>query len=193
MNGIPKEVEPFKNIKDIQKIKQYLRGKENRRDYTIFVVGINVGLRAGDLLSLKWADVIENNEIKNNISINEEKTNKRKDVELNKSAKEALQEFKDSLGDIYLDDFIFKSRKGETHLQVRSLHRIINDMVKELNIKGNYGTHSMRKSFGFHRYMNNISLETLQKVFNHSTQSQTLKYIGITKEVIQDAYNSVNL
>ncbi|MDY0236313.1 MAG: tyrosine-type recombinase/integrase [Gudongella sp.] len=193
MNRIPKEVEPFKNIKDIQKIKQYLRGKENRRDYTIFVVGINIGLRAGDLLSLKWLDVIENNEIKSTICINEEKTNKRKDVELNKSAKEALQEFKDSLGNVYLDDFIFKSRKGESHLQVRSLHRIIKDMVKELNIKGNYGTHSMRKAFGFHRYMNNISLETLMKVFNHSTQSQTLKYIGITKEVIQDAYNSVNL
>jgi len=44
------EVEPLKNIKDINKIKTYFRGKEDKRDYTIFVVGINIGLRASDLL-----------------------------------------------------------------------------------------------------------------------------------------------
>jgi len=193
MDRIPKEVEPFKRIKDIQKIKQYLKGKDSRRDYTIFVVGINVGLRAGDLLSLKWSDVIENNNIRSTIRIVEEKTKKRKEIELNKSAKEALYELRDSVESIQLNDYIFNSRKGKDHLQVRSLHRIINDTVKELNIKGNYGTHSLRKSFAYHRYMNNIPLETIQKVLNHSTQSQTLRYIGITKEVIQDAYNSVNL
>lgn len=193
MKNIPREVEPFKNIKDIQNIKQYLKGMDNRRDYTIFVVGINVGLRAGDLLSLRWSDIMEEYKIKKTVNIIEEKTKKRKDVELNKAAREALQEFKDTLKDIELDDYIFTSRKGESHLQVRSLHRIINNIVNELKIKGNYGTHSLRKTFGYHRYMNNISLETLQKIFNHSTQAMTLKYIGITKEVIQDAYNSVNL
>lgn len=193
MSGIPKEAEPFKSIKDIQKIKQFLKGKDNKRDYTIFVVGINIGLRASDLLSLKWSDVLENNEVVNTVNIVEEKTGKRKFIELNKAAKEALNEYKDSLGVPSLDGYIFKSRKGEGHLQVRSLHRIINNTVKELNLKGNYGTHSLRKSFAYHRYMNNISLETLQKILNHSTQAQTLRYIGITKEVIQDAYNSVNL
>ena len=53
------EVEPIRNVKDINKIKQYLLGKKNKRDYCIFVVGINVGLRAGDLLSLKIKDVTD--------------------------------------------------------------------------------------------------------------------------------------
>ena len=53
------EVEPIRNVKDINKIKQYLLGKKNKRDYCIFVVGINVGLRAGDLLSLKISDVTD--------------------------------------------------------------------------------------------------------------------------------------
>ncbi|MSU01394.1 tyrosine-type recombinase/integrase [Tissierella pigra] len=193
MSNKPKEVEPFKNIKDIEKIKQYLKGKDNLRDYTIFTVGINVGLRAGDLLALRWSDVLEGNRIKKTAYIIEEKTKKGKDIEFNKSSREALQAFKDTFDSVDLDDYIFTSRKGNEHLQVRSLHRIINDVVKELKIKGNYGTHSLRKTFGYHRYNNGIQLETLQKIFNHSTQSMTLKYIGITKEVIQDAYNSVNL
>lgn len=193
MSNIPKEVEPFKNIKDIEKIKQYLKGKDNLRDYTIFTIGINVGLRAGDLLSLRWGDVLEGGKIKKTVYIIEEKTNKGKDLELNKSAREAIQTFKDTIDNVDVDDYIFRSRKGNEHLQVRSLHKIINDVVNELKIKGNYGTHSLRKTFGYHRYINNVKLETLQKIFNHSTQAMTLKYIGITKEVIQDAYNSVNL
>ena len=56
---LPQEAEPIKNTRDINKIKQYLYGKENKRDYCIFVVGINVGLRAGDLLSLKINDVTD--------------------------------------------------------------------------------------------------------------------------------------
>ena len=191
--NVPREVEPFKDIKDIEKIKQYLKGKDNKRDYTIFVVGINVGLRAGDLLSLKWCDVLDGNKIKPSIYVVEEKTGKGKEIELNQATKIALEAFKGTVDNAGMDDYIFVSRKGNKHLQVRSLHRIINDVVKALKIKGNYGTHSLRKTFGYHRYMNNISLETLQKLFNHSTQAMTLKYIGITKEVIQDAYNSINL
>ena len=70
--------------------------------------------------------------------------------------------------------------------------------MRELNIKGNYGTHSLRKCFGYHTYINNVKdnpmiLETLQRMLNHSSQSITLRYIGITKEVITDVYNSLNL
>ena len=192
MKNKPREVEPFKNKKDIEKIKQYLRGKDNLRDYTIFVVGINVGLRAGDLLSLKWSDVLnENGTIKDNLLITEEKTSKTKELTLNKSVKEALSEY---LKDVQEgEEYIFSSRKGNEHLQVRSLHRIIKQATRDLNIKGNYGTHSLRKTFGYHRYKAGIPLETLQKMFNHSSQAITLKYIGITKEVIQDAYKSINL
>lgn len=193
MKSKPREVDPFKNKKDIEKMKQYLKGKDNLRDYTIFVVGINVGLRAGDLLSLKWADVLnENGTIKDNLLITEEKTGKTKELTLNNSVKDALSEYLKSLQGLE-SDYVFSSRKGNEHLQVRSLHRIIKQATRDLNIKGNYGTHSLRKTFGYHRYKAGIPLETLQKMFNHSSQAITLKYIGITKEVIQDAYKSINL
>ena len=68
------EVEPIRNVKDINKIKQYLLGKKNKRDYCIFVVGINVGLRAGDLLSLKISDVTDGKTIFDDVTIKEQKT-----------------------------------------------------------------------------------------------------------------------
>lgn len=187
-----KEVEPIKNVKDINKIKQYLLGKDNKRDYCIFVVGINIGLRAGDLLSLKIGDVTDGKRVFDEVTITEQKTDKKKTFTLNKSAKEAIRLYLDTLSIIDLNGYLFKSRKGE-HLGVRPLHHIIKTTLKDLGIRGNYGTHTLRKTMAFHRYQNNVPLETLQKMLNHSSSSITLRYIGITKEVITDCYNAVNL
>ena len=189
---LPKEVEPLKSTRDINKIKQYLHGKENKRDYCIFVVGINVGLRAGDLLSLKIKDVTDGIDIFDTVSIKEQKTGKSRNFALNKNAKEAIQIYIDTLANYDLEDYLFKSRKG-SHLGVRPLHHIIKTITKDLGIKGNYGTHTLRKTMAYHRYINNVPLETLQKLLNHSSSAITLRYIGITQKVIIDCYNAVNL
>lgn len=189
---LPQEVEPIKNIRDINKIKQYLYGKENKRDYCIFVVGINVGLRAGDLLSLKIKDVTDGNIIFDTVTIKEQKTGKTRNFALNKNAKEAIKIYLDSLTDYDFEDYLFKSRKGG-HLGVRPLHHIIKTLTNDLGIKGNFGTHTLRKTMAYHRYINNVPLETLQKLLNHSSSAITLRYIGITQKVIIDCYNAVNL
>lgn len=190
--SLQKEVEPIKSTKDINKIKQYLFGKENKRDYCIFVVGINVGLRAGDLLSLKINDVTDGKIIFDEVTVKEQKTGKIKTFALNKSAKEAIQCYLNTFGEYNLDDYLFGSRKGGS-LGVRPLHRIIKSTLMDLGIKGNYGTHTLRKTMAYHRYINNVPIETLQKMLNHSSSAITLRYIGITQKVIIDCYNAVNL
>ena len=189
---LPQEVEPIKNIRDINKIRQYLYGKENKRDYCIFVVGINVGLRAGDLLSLKIKDITDGNTIFDTVTIKEQKTGKTRNFAVNKNAKEAIKIYLNSLTDYDFEDYLFKSRKGG-HLGVRPLHHIIKTLTKDLGIKGNFGTHTLRKTMAYHRYINNVPLETLQKLLNHSSSAITLRYIGITQKVIIDCYNAVNL
>lgn len=189
---LPQEVEPIKNTRDINKIKQYLYGKENKRDYCIFVVGINVGLRAGDLLSLKIKDVTDGNTIYDTVTIKEQKTGKTRNFALNKNAKESIKIYLNSLTDYDFEDYLFKSRKGG-HLGVRPLHHIIKTLTKDLGIKGNFGTHTLRKTMAYHRYINNVPLETLQKLLNHSSSAITLRYIGITQKVLIDCYNAVNL
>ena len=184
------EVEPIRSLKDINKIKQYLYGKNSKRDYCIFAVGINIGLRAGDLLTLKTTDVTDGTKIFDDVTIKEQKTGKTKTFTLNNSAKEAIREYVQALPKT--NEYLFGSRKGG-HLGVRPLHNIIKSTLHELNIKGNYGTHSLRKTFAFQRYNSNVPLETLQKMLNHSSSAITLRYIGITKEVITDCYNAVNL
>ena len=196
-NGMAKAetVEPIKNVKDIKKIKQFLLGKSNKRDYMLFVVGINVGLRVGDLLRLKISDVMEaNGQFKDKIVIDEEKTDKTRYFKLNDSAKESIEIYLNSLKSYDMDDYLFKSRKGNEPLRVDSTHKIVKNTLRDLNIKGNFGTHSLRKTWAFHTYMNNSSnpriLATLQKALNHSSQDVTLRYIGIEQEEILDLYDN---
>lgn len=191
--GIPKaqEVEPIKSMKDIAKIKQYLSAKKSKRDYTLFVVGINVGLRAGDLLDLTWEQLLDDNgKLLDVITIGEEKTDKARRITLNYNTKQALLAYKDTLP--AATGYVFRSQKGGT-LTVVALHKMIKTTMRDLNIKGNYGTHTLRKTFAYHAYMNGVPIETLQKTLNHSSAAVTLRYIGITQEVIADVYNSLNL
>lgn len=198
--GITKamEVEPLKNIKDIEKIKQYLKGKDNKRDYMLFSLGINVGLRASDLLNIKIKDVYINGEIIDKVFMQEKKTKKFRTFTLNERAKEVIKIYLDTLTEINPERYLFKSRKGDGPLTVSATHRIIKTITRDLNIKGNYGTHSLRKTWAYHIYINNndhnpMILPTLQKALNHSSQAMTLCYIGITSEVISDLYTNLNL
>ena len=194
MKKLPKEVEAIKSVRNISKIKQFLLGKKNKRDYLLFVLGINVGLRIGDLLILKVSDVLdETGNIKKVLNITEQKTKKKKELELNNAAREAIKLYLEELAGFDDKTFLFPSRKSSGALTTRSAHKIIKTTLRELGIKGNYGTHSLRKTFGYHRYNSGVKLETLQKLFNHSSASTTLSYIGIDREVIFDAYNVVNL
>ena len=203
-NGVKKakQVEPIKNKKDLMKLVTYLKAT-NLRNYTIVVVGMNVLLRAGDLLELKWSDVLEEDmTFKRKIWITEEKTNKQKEIRFNHDSIDALTLYKDSLNPFHVNDYIFTSRKanknGEKKLDVKALHKIIKDTCKELNIQGNFGTHTLRKTGAYHIYNDNIAtnptiITSLQKILNHSSQTTTLRYISIENQEIDDIFDNLKL
>ena len=170
--------EDAKALVPYEAIKRYISNEVNikfKGEYTE-TLGINVGLRAGDLLSLRIGDVTDGKTIFDTVSITEQKTGKSRKFALNKNAKGAIQLYIDTLANYDLEDYLFKSRKGG-HLGVRPLHRIIKTVTRDLGIKGNYGTHTLRKTMAYHRYINNVPLETLQKLLNHSSSTITLKDI----------------
>ena len=191
-------VSPIKRQKDLKKIYSYLK-EDNLRNFTVFVVGVNVLLRAGDLLSLKWPDILDEElAIKNRIFITEEKTKKRREVRFNEDARYALQLYKDSLSRINTQGYVFKSRKGPGPITVKTLHRIITETCKELGVKGNFGTHTLRKTGAYFIYINNVAdnptiIAYLQKILNHSSQATTLRYIGIESEEIDDIFENLKL
>jgi integrase len=180
------KVEPIKKLKDIETIKKLLADKP--RDLALFTIGINTNLRASDMLRIKVGDV---RDLKPNdeIEIKEKKTGKHRRITINKACISAIKNllaskpFKDS-------DYLFQSQRSEV-LTVPSVHRLVKSWCKRIHLKGNYGSHTMRKTWGYHQRLTFCTdLPRLMVCFNHSTQKQTLDYLCIQTKEIKDVYEN---
>ncbi len=184
-------VQPIRDLKEIETIKKLLK-QQSLRDYCLFVMGINSGLRISDLLKLTISDVIENNKLKDRIRLREKKTNKFKDFPLSEKTKSAIKEYLKSR-DYKPNEPLFISRKNKGFLMRQQAYKIINNVAKAIKIKDKIGTHTLRKTFGYHAYNNGYDITLIQKLFNHSSPSVTLRYIGITQDEMDDVYLSLDL
>jgi len=178
-------VEPIRDKKQIQGMKKYLRG-QNIRDYLLFTLGINSGLRISDLLKLTVEDGM-----KDRITIREKKTGKAKDFPISEVCKKAISEYLKETG--LNTGALFPSRKGGKAISRVQAYRIVNDAARNIGITDAIGTHTLRKTFGYHAYQSGIDITRIQKLLNHSAPSITLSYIGITKEELDNVYISLNL
>lgn len=169
-------VQPIRDTRDIENIKKLL--STNTRDLLLFAMGINNGLRCGDLLKLKVSD-IKDLKPGDTLTIREQKTGKDNILMINKTTHKILKQFLGEMksGD---DQYLFKSRKGNTPITVGSVNAMVKDWCRSINLKGNYGTHSLRKTFGYiQRKKFGVGWEILCKRFNHSSPAVTMRYLGI--------------
>ena len=182
------KVNPIMEKKHIQSIKKILTG--NPRDLCLFVLGINTNLRASDLLRIT-ADSVRHLVSGDTLQIREKKTKKARTVTLNKSAVDVIQTLLQS-SEYQKGDCLFKGQRGV--LTVPSVNRLVKSWCNEINLQGNYGSHTLRKTFGYmQRTQLNTGISELMVMFNHSTQKQTLDYLCIQPEEIKDAYMKLEL
>lgn len=85
--------------------------------------------------------------------------------------------------------------EGHDSIGRASVHKFIKNAGKRVGIKDNLSTHSMRKTAAYNIYINNIKtnpgiIEILQKMLNHSSSSTTLRYLGITQDIMDEVYLS---
>jgi integrase len=159
----------------------------------MFVLGINTALRISDLLSLKVSDVLSRKgKVLDTVEIHEHKTGKMKQFQLNKSVKETLANYLKTRPNPTSDEPLFPSRNGGPLCRWRA-RRILHEAGEAVGLD-KIGTHSLRKTFGYHVYRKTGgNLGLVQKLLNHSTSGDTLRYIGIDKEEMDATYMELNL
>lgn len=179
------KVEPITNTKDIKAIKRILA--DNPRNLCIFTIGINTNLRASDLVKLKVGQVLSLKPM-DEIEIKETKTRKKRRISLNKSCIDSIQNLLQNGGGLSDDSFLFTSQRGGP-LTVSSVSRLVKHWCDIINLKGNYGSHTMRKTFGYHqRTRFGVGLPELMVTFGHGSQQQTLDYLCIQPEEVRSIY-----
>jgi integrase len=171
-------VQPIRDKRDIEAMKAYLRRK-SYRDYILFRLGCNTALRVSDLLNL----TVGRARGMDYITGHAEKNGKAFRLLLPASVKQEIAEYTEGMPD---DAPMFPSRTGGKAITSTQAWRVLNSAAQALGIP-DIGTHSLRKTFGYHFYKKTKDVALLQHVLGHSSPSTTMLYIGITDDEVEKA------
>lgn len=142
----------------------------------MFMFGIYSGLRISDILQLRVRDIKD----KQYIIIREAKTGKERKFPINDELKPILKSYISELDDY---EYLFKSRNGKNKPITRQqAYNILDGAAKQFGLQS-IGTHTLRKTFGYHAYQQTKDAVTLKEILNHSDISVTLRYIGINQDI----------
>lgn len=215
--GVSSEVFSFKTKEEIDSMikvfDKYINNAPDddklriaRRNKLLFILGINLSLRASDLRTVKYSfffhktddGKLEFNEYYSLIPQKQKKTRKYIKLFFNDVVKNAIMNYIEYYPIDDIDSMVFASRKGDDEaIKEQTIWRILNDRAVEAGIKQNIGSHSLRKTFGYWTWHEaedkNRALVILQQLFAHSSTQVTMRYIGILDEEIKDTYYSINL
>lgn len=186
VKGALVDVQPLREQKDIAEMIEALSMAKNSgpRNVLLFKIGISTGLRVGDIVKLRIEDV----KGKSSFKVREGKTKKERTVYLNA----IMADIADYLADNLNEGYLFPSRKGDSHITTTQAYRVLAEAGDAIG-HNDIGTHTMRKTFGYHYYKRTKDVATLMEIFNHESQRTTLRYIGITEEEKENSLKDFRL
>ena len=199
--GSTTKVEPIRTVQAIGKIKLML--DSNPRNFCLFVLGINTAFRASELLSIRIG-LVRHLQPGDRFEVKQRKTGKYRSVTLNSAGHQAIQKLVASLEKFALikrdsskvDDtaYLFTGQRGSDALRVSTLNNMMKSWCKKANLKGNYGSHTLRKTWGYmQRKKQDVPVPLLMQALGHATQRQTMEYLCIQEKEIDDIYTELEL
>ena len=182
--GTKTKGQPIRDITHVRKIKFNLR--DHQRNYALFVLAINTGLRANELLSITAGQVRylkEGEELR----VWQKKTKKYRILNLNGTSLQACHALLDSRK-YEDDDYLFYGRGGRGLLTVEAYSRLVKTWCKDVGLEG-YSSHDLRRTFAYQKFKAGVSLSILREALGHSSEHQTREYICIQHEDVKEVYD----
>ena len=180
------KVEPVRDVKAIKRIKKLLADKP--RDFCLFTLGINSAYRGNELLSITVSQV-DHLQTGDRFELKQSKNSKYRAVTINDTVRQAIDDWLRVHPNPAPNAPLFPSQKGGKAITVSRLNAMVKQWTADVGLRGNYGSHSLRKTFGYHqRKTFGHPLSLLVRAFGHSSEWQTLEYLCIQPEEIEDLY-----
>jgi len=184
------EVQAVKSLDTVKLISHLLERTCSKQMSDVWNIGLNLALRISDLLSIKFEDINGDR-----LVVKESKTGKLANIQLNKKTIEAIKVIQSKHPDhIYL----FQSYRNQQAknsppkpLSRRAVTKAFSLIGDEVNI--DLGTHSMRKTRGYHLYQNTKDIARVMKMLRHGSEAVTLRYIGITQDDVDKDFVELEL
>lgn len=182
-------VEPIRDKTKIKQMYIYLKGNDPKYSL-LFKFGLNTGLRISDILPLRVKDIYsENGKFRDYLVLIEKKTKKEKKIKLNTALRNTIEPYVKEL-QLSSEDYLFPSKKGDYIGRIQA-YRVLKEAADLFGVE-NFGTHSLRKTWGYWTYnMSKYNIGLIMDTFNHSSPRITLRYIGVNQDQKDELYSLV--
>lgn len=197
----PHAAESIRSYTDFKMIQDYFLEKNKIRDWAMWTIGVSMGLRISDLLSLKFGNLVKDDRktIRERVQIFEQKTGKLNNILITEAVVRALQTYLDSIHwEFDLNGFLFPSRKTKGKMYEEYGWKILSDAGKALDLPLVIGSHTMRKSFANiaacvdKSCVDMNSVTKVQGLLNHGDQKVTMRYLGAYQNMFDKARIAVS-
>lgn len=193
-----KVVQPIRDLEVLQKCYDIAREHDKRRKTgevsweLILLIGFNTSLRVSDFTRFRVNDLRG----RDYAQIQAKKTHKEARILINPTARREINRL---LVGRKGDEYILQSKKRDyaTHkprpISRQRVYQIMNAIGKKAGIEERIGCHTLRKTFGYHYYKMTGDVVSLQRILCHSYQRETLIYIGVIQENIDESLMKLNM
>jgi len=168
---------------------RYLSGEElkslldaaSRYLKSLIILAVNTGLRKGELLALKWADV---NFRTGYIELLDQKNGQLSYIPMNPDVKEALRKIPHRLDSPY----VFSKKNGHPPVDIKyHFHKALKQSgIPHCNF------HSLRHTFASHLCMSGVDLLTVRELMRHKSYSMTLRYSHLSSQHTKRAVDTLS-
>lgn len=190
-------VQPIRDLDALERCYEIAREHDkNRRGGVnwelIFVVGLNTSLRVSDFTRFRVRDLRG----REYAQIDAKKTGKEARILINPAARKEINRL---LAGRNADEWAFQSREKDKRTSAHKpitrqrVYQIINYVARKAGIQERIGCHTLRKSFGFHYYKMTGDVVSLQRILGHSNRRDTLVYIGVIQDEIDESLRKFKL
>ena len=197
----PHPADSIRSYDDFKAIQDYFLAKNDVRDWAMWTIGVSLGLRVSDLLSLRFGHIIDRDKvtIKPRVEVYEQKTGKLNNLLITEAVKVAILRYLEAIKYKFdLDDFLFASKKTGQKMYEEHGWRILSTAGRAVGLPINIGSHTMRKSFANiaacvdKSCIDMNAITKVQGLLNHSDQRVTMRYLGAYQDMFDRARVAVS-
>lgn len=180
------KVQPITDLESIKHIKSMLTDKPH--DLCLFTLGINTAYRASELVSIKVGQVAHL-KAGGKLDLKQSKNRKYRITTLNEVVMESIHHWLEFHPMLKSDAPLFCSHTTGDALCSNTVTAMVKKWCADAEISGQYGSHSLRKTWGYHqRKTFGKPAALLTCAYGHTSEAQTFEYLCIQSEEIEDLY-----
>ncbi len=177
---------------EYQRLVNVFRERSQTRDLALVITGVHLGVRIGELLSLRFKDVLgQDGQILERVYVERKNTKGKLEgrcIPLHQEARNILSRLI-QMNRPSPESYIYQSRKGENKpITRRQAWFVLKQAFRKAGLEGKLGTHSLRKTFA-NRIYERVKHDLLKTktALGHKNINSTISYLSFRQDEVDEA------